>query len=412
MSFRNKRIRWRRPASGGRFTAVFTGDCCPHQEGIDHVLAGKTDSVVGAVKAFIAGSDLRIMQWETPVSRSPSPIDKCGALLLVPPESVAFLKGLGIDVALLANNHIGDHGPEVVMETLRHLTDAGIAYVGAGKDVEAASAPLTVERAGLGIAILNVAENEFGTAGAGKAGSAPLAPLANIRAIRAAKEHADLVFVAIHGGHEHNPIPSPRMVDTYRAFAEAGADVVFNCHTHCPQGIEVWDGVPIVYSPGNLYFPWSPADSMAASWWTGYLPRFHCDRKGAYAVELMPYEFDKDAIHALSRTREAAFFKYMEEISAVLADGDLLRRYFEAWCAYSGRRHLEIAADRLKSAWPLEPASPENVRKWLIARNLYTCESHCDMMKQFFRLVEEGRLDQANAFMPELARLQEIPWMK
>jgi len=409
--FENRVIRWRDPAAAGGFTAVFAGDCCPHQKGAELILGGKADSIVAGVKDFFAASDLRIIQWETPLSRSESPIDKCGPNLLAPPESTALLKCLGIDVALLANNHIGDHGPDVVMETIGHLASSGMGVAGAGRNLDAACAPLALERKGIRIALLNFAENEFGTAGRNKAGSAPLSPPANIGAIRAAKQGADLVFVAVHGGHEENPFPSPRMAETYRAFADAGASIVFNCHTHCPGGIEIRNGIPIVYSPGNFYFPWASDEPMDAPWWTGYLSRFHCDEKGAYALELMPYVFDNAAVHAIPPAKERKFFEYMEKLSAVLGDQGLVQKFFEAWCAQSGMAHLQMAGDSLKSAWPLDMSSRDNVRKWLLARNLFTCESHCDMMKQFFRLVEERRLDKAAALFPELAGFQSLPWM-
>ena len=125
----------------------------------------------------------------------------------------------------------------------------------------------------------------------------------------------------------------------------------------------------------------------------------------------MPYVFDNAAVHAIPPAKERKFFEYMEKLSAVLGDQGLVQKFFEAWCAQSGMAHLDMAGDSLRSAWPLDLSSRDNVRKWLLARNLFTCEAHCDMMRQFFRLVEERRLDKAAELLPALAGFQSLPWM-
>src|SRR5919201_1099437 len=57
-----------------------------------------------------------------------------------PPVAAARLAELGVGAVTLANNHALDYGPTALLDTLRHLADAGIAAVGAGADEHAASA--------------------------------------------------------------------------------------------------------------------------------------------------------------------------------------------------------------------------------------------------------------------------------
>lgn len=95
--------------------------------------------------------------------------------------------------------------------------------------------------------------------------------MADLLQIRSERRENDVVLVVVHGGNEYNPIPSPRMRKLYSAFARAGASAVVNIHTHCPQGIELVENVPIVYCPGNFFFPsvsGAPFDPHQF-WWSG-----------------------------------------------------------------------------------------------------------------------------------------------
>jgi Bacterial capsule synthesis protein PGA_cap len=409
--FKNGLESFRAPVSDETFSMVVTGDCCPWERAIEKIQSGNTADILDAVKPFIAEADLKVIQFEAPLTNADTPIDKSGPNLKCPPECLDLALDAGFNVALLANNHIGDHGPEVVMETIKHFNDAGIKTVGAGKDLADANLPLLLECHGLSLALLNFAENEFGIAKANHPGCAPLDPLENIKAIRAAAELADLVFVVVHGGHERNPVPSPRMIKTYRAFAEAGASAVMNIHTHCPEGIELWNGTPIIYSPGNFFFPWEDlaSDHLNAMWWTGYLPKFHCDRDGVYALEIMPCRFDNERTCLLTPAEQDGFYAYLSHLSELINDASEVRRYFEAWTAHEGSRYLAWIRDRL-AAWPIALDSRNAVHELLPVRNMFTCESHNDMITRYLRLIEEGRVDQALQDWPRIAKLQAPVW--
>ncbi len=407
----NGKMQWRESA-GTVGNAVFMGDFCPRDEGEEIIRAGKIAEIFNEVTPFILNSDLKIIQWETPMTLAPAPISKCGPNLNCIPEIASIIPLLKIDVALLANNHTGDHGPEAAMETIDRLHQAGAKTVGAGENLAEAKKPLLIKHNGIKIAILNWGENEFGFAKADKPGSNPLSLLKNLQAIKTAREIADQVWVTIHGGHEYNPFPSPRMQETYRAFADAGAALVFNCHTHCPEGIEVWNGTPIIYSPGNFYFPNnnSPAGYV---WWTGYLPKVYFDRTGVYALEIEPYHFDKRHLYVLKGADREAFFAYIEEISAVLYNPGQMQDYFETWCGTYGYRAFRNVMDRINNEFPEPPdIDPELKWKWMKMRNLFTCEAHCDRMKCYLRLLEEDRLPEAASRLPYIKALQYPPWLK
>lgn len=79
----------------------------------------------------------------------------------------------------------------------------------------------------------------------------------NLSAIREASAQADLVIAHIHS-HEWDPdgdlADSPAFLETFaRDAIDHGADLVLNQGTHAPlRGVEVYNGCPIWYDPGDL----------------------------------------------------------------------------------------------------------------------------------------------------------------
>ena len=405
--FQNCGIQYREPDGETLFRVVLAGDVCPGKEGGELVKASRSAEIMRPVADFIRSADLRFVQWETPTVSKENPIPKSGPNLNSPPETIRIVRDAGFDVALLANNHIGDHGPDGVLETLQCLHQSGMKTVGAGKNLEEANRPLALSAGGKKILLLNFAENEFGIAGETTPGVAPQSPLRNLKQTKEAAKQADFVIVVLHGGHEHNPFPSPRLQELCRAFAEAGAALVFNCHTHCPEGVEFWNGAQIVYSPGNFYFPKYHSDL----WNTGYLTKCSFDRRGVYRLELLPFRFGKEQVTPLDNSGRALFEAYMERLCAPLTDAALIRRLFEAWSTDKGRSYLVGTVTGLPENWENRLEEEEVVGRLLHLRNLFTCESHCDMVKCYLRLIEEYRLREAAELLPFLRSFALPEWM-
>lgn len=405
--FQDCGIKYREADGGHLFSVVLAGDVCPGAEGKEMTDAGCAAEIMKPVAEFIRSADLRIVQWETPTVSKENPIPKSGPNLNSDPETIRIVREAGFDIALLANNHIGDHGTEGVLETLKCLHESGMKTVGAGKNLEEANRPLALSAGGKKILLLNFAENEFGTAEENKPGVAPQSPLRNLKQTRKAAEEADFVIVVLHGGHEHNPFPSPRIQEFCRAFAEAGADLVFNCHTHCPEGVEFYNGSQIVYSPGNFYFP----KYSRELWNTGYLTKCSFDRLGVYKLELLPYRFAKEYVKPLEDSERKAFEQYMERLCEPLADPEHIRKLFEAWSTEKGRDYLVGSVKGLPENWENRLEEPEVVGQILHLRNVFTCEAHCDMVKCYLRLIEEHRIRDAAKLLPEIQAFAVPEWM-
>jgi poly-gamma-glutamate synthesis protein (capsule biosynthesis protein) len=58
-----------------------------------------------------------------------------GNAFKMPPLAADALAQAGFDIVALANNHAMDMGMEGLLDTLDHLDRAGVAHVGAGRNV-------------------------------------------------------------------------------------------------------------------------------------------------------------------------------------------------------------------------------------------------------------------------------------
>ena len=399
-------ISWRK-GGNKKFRIAVAGDICPARAGDAEILGGGTRDILASLQSTLDRADLRIAQWEVVLTNEDTPILKCGPNLKTDPGCVKFLTEGGFEVALLANNHTGDYGENGVLSTLDVLKKAKIRTVGAGKDAESARKVLRMTRDGFKISIFNFCEYEFGCAWGDHAGANAMDLLPDLQQVRDEKCKADIILVIMHGGNETNPIPSPRVKQLCRAFAEAGAGAVMNIHTHCPQGIEVFKGVPIVYCPGNFYFPYpSQKFDPANFWWSGYLPTFEFDRSGACSVEVTPYLLEPEPwrLTALSGEQRKWYLDYLQKISTEMLDnGD---HWFDVWCAYRHWLPLEWFPAFDVAAFSKDPEDADALQKLPAPRHMFTCQAHCELTRRTMLLLERKEIKKLQAEIPALEELR------
>ena len=97
--------------------------------------------------------DLTIVNMECPVSDHGTIVPK-EFNFRCDPAALPAAQAAGVDVANLANNHSGDFGPDALLDSVERLRSSGIAPVGVGENLRAASTPAVVERDGWRIAVL------------------------------------------------------------------------------------------------------------------------------------------------------------------------------------------------------------------------------------------------------------------
>ena len=116
------------------------------------------------VLEFLHAKDVSCVNLECPLTTVHAPIAKGGPNLWAAPERVGILKQGGFDIAVMANNHIMDHGPRGMWETVEVCQAAGIETVGVGRDLSSAYAGVFRETNGIKTAFLAFAEEEFSCA--------------------------------------------------------------------------------------------------------------------------------------------------------------------------------------------------------------------------------------------------------
>lgn len=220
---------------------------------------GIADCIDADIIEYTKNLDIFMLNNEFSYSDRGTPMEGKAYTFRAKPERVKVLKELGTDIVLLANNHVFDYGEEAFYDTLDTLGEAGIPYVGAGRNIEEACTPVYFEIGKIKIAYVAAtrAEKLILTPEAGEDSPGVLRaydPEKYLGVIKAAKEEADYVVASIHFGTEYSNQAEEYQRELARKFIDAGADTVIGSHAHVLQGIEYYNGKPIIYSLGNFWF--------------------------------------------------------------------------------------------------------------------------------------------------------------
>ena len=294
------------------------------------------------VRDIFHAADYKVINLESPLTKAGEEhqLLKTGPNIKADPETIKVLEYLNIDLVTLANNHIYDYGNKGLMDTLDLCDKKNIETVGAGKNLKDASIYIIKEIKGVKIAFLNVAENEWCNADNERGGANPMNIIKNSRVLQEAKSKSDVIILIIHGGHEQYYYPSPRMVDQYRFYAEQGASLIVNHHSHCISGYEVYKKVPIFYGLGNFLFD---SKTTFEGWYEGTLLSININPEEDISFTLVPYSQSKNKfeVKLLKDFELEEFEKRIKSISSVIADPVLLENEFKKFVQMKSNDALE-----------------------------------------------------------------------
>lgn len=199
-------------------------------------------------------ADCVIANLEVPLTDIFKPINKNGPNLIASRKSVVGIRGIGINLVTLSNNHIMDQDTEGLYSTLEVLERSGISYVGAGKNINEAKKPFYFIANGKKYGVYACAEHEFSIAGRNKPGANPFDQLTSLDHINDVSNNCDFTIVLYHGGKEHYRYPSPYLRYICKRMIEKGANLVICQHSHCIGCKEEYLSGTIVYGQGNFIF--------------------------------------------------------------------------------------------------------------------------------------------------------------
>src|SRR3989344_4506107 len=208
------------------------------------------------------------------------------------PETIPALKGAGISVLSVANNHIGDWGRLAYIDSLSRLTENEILYTGGGNTKEEAETPAIIEKYGMKIGFLGFSDvgPTCMEAGTDKAGQLLASDPRFDEIVANAAKQVDYLLVSFHFGDEYKPKHNARQEYLAHKAVDAGAKVVIGHHPHVIEDTEVYSRKGctqsscmsyIIYSLGNFIFDQSWSEPTMQ----GMLLEMKLSRNGEIAVK-------------------------------------------------------------------------------------------------------------------------------
>lgn len=369
-------------------TLLFGGDFCPVNGYEKKILNSKgifDDSIENAFRE----SDFAMINLETPLCSGNLPRESLnGSGLRADPKVAEFIRGIGIDAVGLANNHIRDFRDEGVFQTMRNLEGSGILHTGAGKDLNEAQKPLSVDVNGIKVGIWALAEKELNVASDNSAGSSWFRPEEDVVRIREFKKAYDFLVIFLHAGHEFISTPSPRIRESCRSLIDAGADAVIAHHPHVIQGVEKYRNGLIAYSLGNLVFD-TPYVSAYKNTDLGYLLRIGISKHSIREAEVIPYKLrDTVTVSPLNLSEFKEFAVEFKEISENITDDS---RFYKEW-EKNVRFRWDGAYNDILNGFSKNFNDPENRDYARRTKNLFTCPTHVEMIENALDMLAEGKL--------------------
>ncbi len=231
------------------------------------------------------------------------------------PKYVQALLDMGVDVVTLANNHVLDFGPDVLLQNFETLDNAGIDYVGAGDSIARAKEWKSYEINGTSVAVLGASRVipvvEWNVDNAQPGVFCTYDPAQLVEQIKAAKAEHDLVIVNVHWGLEGKAYPEEYQRLMAREYIDAGADLIVGNHPHVIQGVEYYKDVPIVYSLGNYLFNQNNKPTAVL--------KVHVDELQNIRLQMIPIATSDYQIYASEGQAATDMIDYIEELSYALS---------------------------------------------------------------------------------------------
>lgn len=210
------------------------------------------------------GAHVRIVNLETSITSDGTPWPAKGIHYRMHPANAPCLTAAGIDVCMLANNHVLDWGLPGLAETLDTLDGLGVRRAGAGRNLGEARAPALIDAGADGRAVVF----GFGSRSSGIPpgwSAAPERPGLYVvedrkdfipelqHSLRALRRKGDIAVASIHWGPNWGyEIEGWQIGLAHRLIDEAGFDLVHGHSSHHVLGMEVWHGGLILYGCGDF----------------------------------------------------------------------------------------------------------------------------------------------------------------
>ncbi|TRZ65600.1 hypothetical protein D4R20_01805 [bacterium] len=208
------------------------------------------------------------------------------------PSVIPALKGAGLSIVSVANNHEADWGRSAYTDTLARLKENEIAYTGGGINSNEAESPTIIEKNGMKVGFLGFSDVGPNWMQASDIESGILSA-SNPRfdeIITNASKQVDYLVVSFHFGEEYQKIHNTRQETLAHKAIDDGAKIIIGTHPHVAEDTEVYSPKSctqsscmgfIAYSLGNLIFDqYFSSDTMQ-----GMLLQIKLNKDGSMLVQ-------------------------------------------------------------------------------------------------------------------------------
>lgn len=240
-------------------TIAFGGDV--HFEGVIRPqLDADPTNVLAPLAPMLQSADIAMVNLETAVTERGTNAAK-EYTFRAPATAFAALRGAGIDVVTMANNHGVDYGPVGVSDSLDAARASSFPVVGLGANEDAAYQAWRTTVRGQRVSIIGATDvldsnlQYSWTARGERPGLASAKGRERLIAeVKAERNVAETIVVYLHWGTELRTCPTGAQTTLARALVDAGADVIVGSHAHVLLGAGHLDNAYIAYGLGNFVF--------------------------------------------------------------------------------------------------------------------------------------------------------------
>lgn len=228
---------------------------------LDHAtLDSDLDRLFAAIKPYFEHSDIASVNLESVVSAEhPGEPAPKKYVFYSPPELAHAMVRAGIDHVSLGNNHTADYRTAGLESTIAALDAAGLAWSGAGVNVNMAERAARLNANGQTLGLFGFVgwrgywePNQVATET--KGGAAWGERKAIERVMRRERKAGSIPIMQLHGSAEYGDRSSPASQQRFRMTIDQGAPIAIGHHPHVTHGLELYHGGLIAHSLGNFLF--------------------------------------------------------------------------------------------------------------------------------------------------------------
>lgn len=232
------------------FRIIFLGDIALNDMSIE---IANNDFNKIKKKLSIYNSDLIICNLESPLESDDGNVNfEKNPRLKTSKKFLELIKGIGIDIVILGNNHIYDCLENGIEETVSFLDNMNIGSVGVNyKDSRSCK---VFKKEGWNINIDARVSRYTNPCIENNSKDVTLDYIEDYKAIQTHQGERFINIMSLHWGIEFSGYPTPLQRNMASEIINNGYDFVYGHHPHSLQGVESLGNKNIAYSLGNFYF--------------------------------------------------------------------------------------------------------------------------------------------------------------